>query len=194
VVNSYYWNKDSNSLFDYEADEYTSSSAKVSKSGYIMRRDKDISYFDRAPKDKTSYSVVAKCQVRNDSFDIDLDDDCELNSVKSVDEKPWLIIRHTGFINKTGYKIRENDILRLGKSMLKVLEVHIKKRRKDGQHGTVAEPNTNLQRDDANVPLDNSGLDEGFNTGLDNVTNQGVNLIQVNRMNKEAEQAEDSEK
>jgi hypothetical protein len=192
VVNSHYWNKDSNSLFDYEADEYTSSAAKITRNGYIIRKDKDIDFYDKIPKDKVNNTLVAKCQVRNDSFDIDFDDDCDLASVKSIDEKPWLIIRHTGFVGKTGYKIRENDILRLGKSMFKVLEIHIKKERKQKQHGTVAEPNTNLPRDDANVPLDGSGLDDQYNTGLD-IANQGVNLIHISRMNKEAEQ-EDSDK
>jgi hypothetical protein len=167
-----------------------SSYTKVNKNGYIMRKDKDIAYFDRIPKDKNSFSIVSKCQARNDAFDLDLDDECDLNSVKSVDEKPWLIIRHTGFLNKTGYKIRENDILRLGKSMFKVLEIHMKKSRREKQHGTTAEPNTNnLHRDDNNVPLDASGVDQ-FNTGLEGGTNNGVTLIEINRF-KELEQLEE---
>jgi hypothetical protein len=170
-----------------------SSSVKAGKNGYLMRKDKDIHFFDKVTKDKSNFNLIAKCQAKSDSYDLDLDDDNDLNSVKSVDERPWIIIRHTGFNNRTGYKIRENDILRLGKSMYKVLEIHIKQTRlKVKQNGTVAEPHTSLRRDDLNIPLDASAEGDNY-TGLDNLTNnQGVSLIQVNRA-KEVENSADLE-
>jgi hypothetical protein len=191
VVNSYYWNKDSNSLFDYEADEYVSSSAKVCRNGYLYRKEKDLYFLERPFKEKGTISQVVRCQAKADSFELDFDDDCDMASVKSIDEKPWLIIRHTGFVNKSGYKLKENDIIRLGKSMFRVLEIHLKKGRRDRNGGTIAEPNTNMQyRDESShMPANEASQLEGhghFNTALDVSNNTGVDLIQIGRQMKTA--------
>ena len=42
-------------------------------------------------------------------------------------EKPWLIIRHTFSKNNIGFKLHENDYLKLGKIIFKIKEIKIKK-------------------------------------------------------------------
>ena len=42
LVESHIWNKDTNSLFDYESKDYFKSNSTITNNGYLMRNDKSL--------------------------------------------------------------------------------------------------------------------------------------------------------
>jgi hypothetical protein len=131
--------------------------------------------------------------VSKDTFDLGLDDELDTITPRSVDEKPWMIIRHTGFNNRTGYKMREGDLIRLGKSMFRVLETRVKDTGpKTMKQHTVAD-NLHNNRVSNNNGEDLSGIEGGdgdnyHHTNMENFGQMGVDVIKINRaVNKDTD-------
>lgn len=86
------------------------------------------------------------------------------NSIMSENiEKPWLITRHTFSKNNIGFKLHENDYLKLGKIIFKVKEIKIKKE-KICQSQELKD-RTSIDH----IPKDNFNIDNGNNDNSDNL-------------------------
>jgi len=174
IVNLHFWNKDSNSLFDYEADEYIKSTLKVKKAGIMLRKDKQLQFLDKNKLCENGISsFVAKCEKKNDLFEMDFDEENDKYLPKNIEEKPWIIIRHTSFSNKYGYRLKVGNIIRFGKSIFKITELKSKDKRLKKEKLTI----TDLNKEDHQVAdyTDNNVYP------VNEFCSNNVDFIQVNR-------------
>lgn len=105
------------------------SKISINNSGYLLKNDKKLIYVQNDSQymqERSNNSFVGKITSKKDIFDLNMEDELETNIDRQLEDRAWLIVRHSYFKDKKGYKIREGDIMKLGKVMFKVKEVKIK--------------------------------------------------------------------
>ena len=183
------WNKDANSLFDYESENYIFSNLTVNKNSKIIKSGKTIKVSTNTKNTNNNNAesdfVVNILKEGLDNYMIQLDNDNSNNlSSSSRDAKPWIIIRN-GFSSK-GYRIRNGDYLKFGKVILFVKDIYKKEsnannnKNKDKNSCIKNLPNTNIPQqqvaDKSNIDLsDLNFLDKNNKTILENHNNNTNN-------------------
>jgi hypothetical protein len=105
-----------------------------------MRRDKLLQFSEKLINyDKSTCTFIAKYDISNDLYEIDLEDDNDTSVMKTRDNKPWIIIRHTTFNNRTGYRLKVGNIIKFGKTLFKVTEMKTDYKRYNKDIRTFAE-------------------------------------------------------
>lgn len=112
-IETYYWNKESNSLFDYDTSESNFiSQLKISCNGVILRQDK-LMLFSKTKQLKDYPSKLFTC-LYNVSFHKDI----ALIYPSEGTEKSYLTIRHTFDSAIPGLKLKLGDTIKFGKLSL----------------------------------------------------------------------------
>ena len=99
------WPRDSHGLYDYDSTTYETHLLKVNNSGCILRKESNI-YYDyqsSSPSENKLINVIGN----NDEYII--------HSVK--EENLGIVVK---YMKEKGHKLREGDIIKLGKVLLKV--------------------------------------------------------------------------
>jgi len=89
------WNKDSNTLFDYEANDVTISKIRTDVSGDLIFHDKMLLYNKELAdfSNKLGGIFLTSMLINKDNFIIKVEER-EKHKI-NPDDKVWLIIRHT---------------------------------------------------------------------------------------------------
>lgn len=125
-IESYFWNKESNNLIDYDAlEECFQSIIIAGSSGKLVRSGKNVSFFP------SHLEKVYLNKLWIKIFEFKMTKENVLLSSISPGEKPYLSIKHT-FNNKsssnsmcTGLKLKEGDIIKFGKLSVTCREIFI---------------------------------------------------------------------
>ncbi len=117
------WNKDSNLLYDYESRDFTSMELLVSSDGMLSKQEKKLKFFKKGEKYEGDYVVNIK--LKNDQYYVMIDEAQKMKE-KTLDERVWVVIKST-YYKRYGYRIREGDLIKLGKVMFKVRELKTEK-------------------------------------------------------------------
>ena len=124
------WENTPNSLIDFESDENTSLSTIIDKKGILYKNGKILHLLSN--KNITNNKEVFLCKIdpKKDLYEINMNEN-EINNINElydIDNIPWIISRYV-FDNQWehGYKMHEGDLFKLGKYILKVREIKLKK-------------------------------------------------------------------
>ncbi len=160
-------------LFDYDAGDYQTSSLKIRKSGYIHRKDNRLEFSEKT-KISEDCIKIAKLNINNDIYELDID-----NPQKTEDDIPWIVIKHTNFTNKNGYRLKVGNIIRFGKSIFRITEIKNNEERnfRKFRDRTVGEHREEPQPNEYTDNNGNSHTDLGQ-------SNSNVNFIQISRREK----------
>lgn len=160
-------NKQNNTLFDYEMDNYISGQFSIQKSSYVLKY-QNIIYNDDLLKplshvNKSDESYVADIVLNeNHSFTI--------FSFAKYEYSPWIIINKS--FDSNGYKLRIGDIIKFGKIIFLV---------KDFIDSTSKEKYRNMKENDNNVK--SFGLRKSNMKNIEKDTerqNINMNIVQKN--------------
>lgn len=88
--------------------------------------------FSNLPKFKhDEFEYIASIHSDKDLYDLNFSNEERSHRLKnkliprSLEEKPWLIVRYTYHESENGYKLHEGDLLKFGKILFKVREIKI---------------------------------------------------------------------
>lgn len=125
-VKSMVWERKSHGLFDYESREISRSQFSFKQSGLLVREDREVLFKDHADsisdiEDEEDPKLLANArQVSESEYFIQPRDDNQ-----PLTNRLWLIVRS---LKKNeipmGYKIQPNDIIKIGRVMLRVTELN----------------------------------------------------------------------
>ena len=129
-VISHIWNKESNSLFDYDSHDVTSSKVEISKNGCILKGDnKTILYKntnDTKAVDK-NHNYLSSIHINHsgNEFQFKIEESLYIHSTENtkIISDNWIVTRQSILKSGLGYKLRESDIIKLGKVIFRVKEV-----------------------------------------------------------------------
>lgn len=116
-VESYYWNKESNNLFDYDSQDNHKNQFSFEGNGQIMRQEKNLLF--TKTKHQKNYSSKLFTFLYNFSFHKDA---VVMNPIENSD-KSYITLRHTfgpdtDAIESIGLKLKLGDTIKLGKLSL----------------------------------------------------------------------------
>lgn len=127
------WDKETNCLFDYESPEHIISKLSVGQNCAIVKRENKLvqTHIVNDRQLVTMFSkwsnseYLGKVSASEDMYDINVKNMNEESDEPALEDKPWIVVRHTFHEHRYGYKIKENDILKFGKIIFKVREIKI---------------------------------------------------------------------
>lgn len=177
-IDSYFWNKESNLLFDYDSlGSSQQDTIKVEEEGKLAKSGKNITFLSKMQEkdlEKKDWIKFLDFQFGKDIVSI--------NDTKSDTEKMFVSIKHT-FQHKTGMsglKLKEGDCLKFGKILFKCKEIKII---------NSAGPDCNLSKLKEKTLGDNyqdDNIEGGGNFDSDVIreTNSNLNLLLLQNKNK----------
>jgi len=108
----------------------------LDRSGVFLKNDKKISFANKTDKKIENY--MASLSLKGDEYSINYDEQLEGDKIpKALDDKMWIVIGNTNFSENEGYRLRDGDIIKLGKVIFKVKEIKVDQK-------TRIKPNRNL--------------------------------------------------
>jgi len=115
------WQRELNSLFNYESINFDNNDLNVSSSGYLSIMNDKLTFNKMKPNVKTIGSI----SNNEDEYRINFDDEIAEKTMRVdlVDDKTWLVIRGTDFNGDLGYRLKKNDIFKIGKITFHVIDV-----------------------------------------------------------------------
>lgn len=126
-IESYYWNKESINLFDYDSSDCLVNKHISSTNTTILSKENEIIYI--SPSSKYLFPIKVWLELIQIKFEKEI---CSIipsiTSSTSQNDKSYFSIKHTfksDNILVNGYHIKEGDILKLGKLNLEVKEIRI---------------------------------------------------------------------
>ena len=127
------WNKDSNFLFDYESNDYSFTTREINNSCYILKNENKIKFINKSNNNDTELNSDEKYlgyiykNKKNDEYTWNFNKYFTNNQfTKPFENLDWLVIGKTKFSNpfQNKYKLKEGDIIKLGKIILLVREIN----------------------------------------------------------------------
>lgn len=193
------WNKDSNSLFDYETNDYDISKIQINSGGSLRRNDKKLMFLSdsKLGEVRPRFGFMTSISAKEDAYELCFDEAIHTECItdKGMVDNPWLIIRHTHFPQNKGYKIREGNILKLGKVIFKVKEINIKDKYMNNieqlKDRTIADQGIN--RGDEDYRAQNNNVSDNvaqLNHPTDNYLMDNVNFITIKRATEDCSREE----
>jgi hypothetical protein len=158
-------------LFDYESKKYTVGQLNISSSGYLLKNHKEIIY---QSNNKITNEYISTISLKDDEYNFKIDERYESpcdRSERTLDEKLWIVIKSTNFDDEKGYRLREGNIIKLGKLMFKVKEL-----KSDGKKSTQMIKIINREKNMGELPSNNiqNSIIRG-NIELEDIHKQVVN-------------------
>lgn len=188
MLTSKIWDKETNSLFDYETTEHIVSKLEINKSCHVMKANNKLYKIgENVQKDKmNNCEFVSKIKAHEDYYEIEIANENSEKPKEEVveDEKPWMIIRYTFPSDSNGYRIKEGDYLKFGKIIFKAREIKIQETQKP-----FIETNRNRDRT-MNLHNDNTDINHNNNYNLEggttNIFRRGLNpsVVPINRLSE----------
>lgn len=171
---SHFWRKESNSLFDYETTDMTTSNINTSNNclvfyeGHVIRKVKD-----RVRQKSLNYLITVlggeqeyKLKIDDGYYSPGVDCNPRINSDN------WVVIRHTVLDEENGFELAVGSTIKLGKVIFKVKDVFVESAKEKS-------------REDEDVS-DILRLDRG-RVGLDRNLTNNENFAGLNRVEDEEE-------
>lgn len=146
-------------LFDYESNDYTITNITLANSGVLLKNDKKFSFTNKTDKKLENY--MASLTLKGDEYSIKYDEEMEGDKTqKAIDDKMWIVIRNTSFTENEGYRLRDGDVIKLGKVIFKVKEIKVDQKSKIKQDKKInkaaSSNNNNLIKDRTIADLRNN--------------------------------------
>ena len=131
------WNKESNELLDYESPDLSKQELIVDSPGYVSREKDQISFLQRynlndtiIPMENTAMYYI---DCNKNSFFVNINSSYSQHSMiqafivgNNSKEKAWISLRHyQSKKSSEGYRLSPGDLIKLGRMMLKVRDIHI---------------------------------------------------------------------
>lgn len=105
----------------------------VRSNGYLLKNEKKVQF--KTKIEKTNPNYIGTINKSGDEYHLTADEDFNSQKSKTLDERSWIVIRNTYFEKEnSGYKLREGDIIKLGKVMFKVREVKVDEKLKKSKN------------------------------------------------------------
>jgi hypothetical protein len=131
-ITSHFWKKDTNSLYDYDTTDLTTSMIKIKKKCQLFQNGKYLKAVQdsNSIEEKSPYyigNIYMDSDIKN-SFKFKVQDDLYIKPPEcnpKVSSDNWLILRHTYSKNDVGFQLREGVMIKLGKVVFKVREVSV---------------------------------------------------------------------
>ena len=97
--------------------------------GIFLKNDKKLSFFNKNEKNE---HYMATLSLKGDQYNIKYDEELEIEkNSKSLDDKIWIVVKTTNFKENEGYRLRDGDIIKLGKVIFKVKEIKVDQKNKN---------------------------------------------------------------
>ena len=101
----------------------------LSSSGVFLKNDKKLCFTNKTDKKFENY--MATLNLKGDEYSLKYEEELESDiTLKSLDDKMWIVIHNTHFDENEGYRLREGDIIKLGKVIFKVKEIKVDQKTK----------------------------------------------------------------
>ena len=149
------WNKDSNFLFDYESNDYSFTTREINNSCYILKNENKIKFINKSNNNDTELNSDEKYlgyiikNKKNDEYTWNFNKYFTNNQfTKPFENLDWLVIGKTRFSNpfQNKYKLKEGDIIKLGKIILMVREINSNNENKTENNNKIEhKPTSNYQ-------------------------------------------------
>lgn len=144
-INCKVWQNTPNSLIDFESDENVSLSLTITKKGALFKKGDSLNLVP-LPKtlfEKSNSNIMASihedptfssanglflCTInpKKDIYEIELNNNQK--EAYDIDDIPWIISRYVfDTPSEKGYHVHEGDLFKLGKFILKVRQIRLKK-------------------------------------------------------------------
>jgi len=89
--------------------------------------------------------------LKGDEYNIKYDEELESDkNSKALDDKMWIVIKNTNFTENEGYRLRDGDVIKLGKVIFKVKEIKVDQK-------------TKVKQDKVNKTVGNSIINNNMN-------------------------------
>lgn len=96
----------------------------ISSTGVFLKNDKKLSFVSKI--DRRTENYMASLILKGDEFNIKYEEELEYDkNARSLDDKMWIVIKNTSFKENEGYRLRDGDIIKLGKVIFKVKEIKV---------------------------------------------------------------------
>jgi len=135
VIKSFTWSRDSHGLFDYESKTLTKKNIKSSNSGRIVRRSNDVSFTRESDQPlNVGDKELIQLNIREGNYWVApcRDSNAKKLQADGVEQDPedsenslWMIVKSfkAAGSNRTGCKLSEGDLLKLGRIKFRVKEL-----------------------------------------------------------------------
>ena len=173
------WQNTPNSLIDFESDENTSFTTTIDKKGILYRKGNNLELDQYNNINKS----ITKANINNNELDINPskgtflckispekvfyeikmnEKDEDYNVFYDIDSIPWIVSRYV-FDNQFehGYKMHEGDLFKLGKYILRVREIRLKKDNL-GKTITMVESNKIYKEEDISRNIINPSISQSL--------------------------------
>jgi hypothetical protein len=127
------WNKESNCLFDYESDDYSIAEITTEKDGFLVTNEENelmiYDQIDDPQEDEKYFCEILKKDSKiffyKDNFVLNFD---MKNFFKNEDSHcffpdTWLSVRHSKTTQNNLFKLKKDNIIRLGKVIYRVRDL-----------------------------------------------------------------------
>ena len=151
-------------------------------SGIFLKNDKKLTFINKSGKKLDNYMV--SLNLKGDEFNLKYEEDLENDkNSKTIDDKIWIVIRNTNFKENEGYRLRDGDIIKLGKVIFKVKEIKVeaKHKLKNKSENKIPVNNVNLNKN--NNQIKDRTMAENKNNNLNQFTNRQLIEISGNLKN-----------
>ena len=173
------WQNTPNSLIDFESDENTSFTTTIDKKGILYRKGNNLELDQNNHINKS----LTKANINNNEQDVNTNKGtflCKIypekeyyeikmnekdegyNVFYDIDSIPWIVSRYV-FDNQVehGYKMHEGDLFKLGKYILRVREIRLKKDNL-GKTMTMVESNKIYKEEDISRNIINPSISQSL--------------------------------
>jgi hypothetical protein len=154
----------------------------ICSNGVFLKNDKKFSFTNKVDKKYEFY--MASLNLKGDEFNIKYDDEFENDkNSKTLDDKMWIVIKNTQFSENEGYRLRDGDIIKLGKVIFKVKEIKVDqktrlkpdKMNKTNMINTMIANNNNLIKDRTIADIRNNNNQNSGRPNIDFVQQEMIN-------------------
>jgi hypothetical protein len=121
------WDRISHGLFDYESNEISRNQFSFKTNGTLIRDDKVVKFINKSNKfinleeDEEDPSVLAHTYILSDDELIIQQKD----ETQPLNNRIWLVVRSLKLNELSyGYVIQPNDVIKIGRVILRVTEIH----------------------------------------------------------------------
>ncbi len=207
------WQNTPNSLIDFESDENTSFTTTIDKKGILYRKGNNLELDQNNHINKS----LTKANINNNEQDVNTNKGtflCKIypekeyyeikmnekdegyNVFYDIDSIPWIVSRYV-FDNQVehGYKMHEGDLFKLGKYILRVREIRLKKDNL-GKTMTMVESNKIYKEEDISRNIINPSISQSLFQSNNNLiySKEQKDLLLLLNKNKNDKKEKEKEK
>ena len=134
------WIKDSYELIDFYSKELNEQSLEIKSSGYIVREQNEI---DFSETELENSEKILEVQKKQGGYELNLNEyDIDKEYNITTPNSTWFLLRKEFMDDRTNeYNIKEGDILKIGRILIRIKTIKFSKNNKNNKTKTKTESN-----------------------------------------------------